>query len=45
MQLQIFGNVVWKGFNKCVLSIALLIFYRADGTSYLLDKSCNGILP
>ncbi|MBD5449060.1 MAG: DUF4274 domain-containing protein [Lachnospiraceae bacterium] len=30
--------------DKCDLSIALLIFYRADGISYLLDKSYNGNL-
>ncbi len=27
--------------EKCDLSIALLIFYRADGLSYLVDKSDN----
>jgi len=27
--------------EKCDLSIALLIFYRADGISYLADKSSN----
>ena len=27
--------------NICDLSTALLVFYRADGLSYLLDKSCN----
>lgn len=27
--------------NKCNLSIALLLYYRADGIHYLLDKSCN----
>lgn len=26
---------------QCDLSIALLLFYRADGVSYLLDKSCT----
>lgn len=31
--------------NKCNLSIALIIFYRADGISYLLDKSCHGSVP
>ena len=32
--------------NKiCDLSIALLIFYRADGLSYLEDKSDNANLP
>lgn len=30
---------------KCDLSIALLIFYRADGLSYLEDKSDNANLP
>lgn len=27
--------------NRCNLSIALLLYYRADGIHYLLDKSCN----
>ncbi len=31
--------------EKCDLSIALLIFYRADGLSYLVDKSDNVNLP
>lgn len=31
--------------EKCDLSIALLIFYRADGLSYLADKSDNVSLP
>ena len=31
--------------EKCDLSIALLIFYRADGLSYLADKSNNVNLP
>ncbi len=31
--------------EKCDLSIALLIFYRADGLSYLADKSDNENLP
>lgn len=31
--------------EKCDLSIALLIFYRADGLSYLADKSGNVNLP
>lgn len=31
--------------DKCDLSIALLIFYRADGLSYLVDKSDNTNLP
>lgn len=31
--------------EKCDLSIALLIFYRADGLSYLEDKSDNANLP
>ena len=31
--------------EKCDLSIALLIFYRADGLSYLEDKSDNAKLP
>ena len=31
--------------KKCDLSIALLIFYRADGLSYLEDKSDNRNLP
>ena len=31
--------------DKCDLSIALLIFYRADGLSYLEDKSDNANLP
>ena len=31
--------------KKCDLSIALLIFYRADGLSYLEDKSDNAKLP
>ena len=31
--------------EKCDLSIALLIFYRADGLSYLEDKSNNANLP
>ena len=31
--------------NKCNLSIALLIFYRADGASYLLNKSYSERLP
>ena len=31
--------------KKCDLSIALLIFYRADGLSYLEDKSDNVNLP
>ena len=31
--------------NKCNLSIALLIFYRADGASYLLNKSYYERLP
>ena len=28
--------------DKCTLSTALLLFYRADGASYLLEKSVNG---
>lgn len=31
--------------EKCDLSIALLIFYRADGLSYLAEKSDNENLP
>lgn len=31
--------------DKCDLSIALLIFYRADGLRYLVDKSVNVNLP
>ena len=31
--------------KKCDLSIALLIFYRADGLSYLEDKTDNANLP
>ena len=31
--------------EKCDLSIALLIFYRADGLSYLEEKSDNANLP
>ena len=31
--------------EKCDLSIALLIFYRADGLSYLEDKYDNANLP
>lgn len=31
--------------EKCDLSIALLIFYRADGLSYLEDKYDNAHLP
>lgn len=31
--------------EQCDLSIALLIFYRADGLSYLADKSDNVNLP
>ncbi len=31
--------------EKCDLSIALLIFYRADGLSYLADKSDKANLP
>ncbi len=31
--------------EKCDLSIALLIFYRADGLSYLENKSDNDNLP
>ena len=31
--------------EKCDLSIALLIFYRVDGLSYLEDKSDNAKLP
>lgn len=31
--------------EKCDLSIALLIFYRADGLSYLAEKSDNVNLP
>ncbi len=31
--------------DKCNLSIALLIFYRADGASYLMNKSVNANLP
>lgn len=31
--------------EKCDLNIALLIFYRADGLSYLEDKSDNANLP
>ena len=31
--------------GKCDLSIALLIFYRADGLSYLEDKYDNANLP
>lgn len=31
--------------EKCDLSIALLIFYRADGLSYLASKSDNVRLP
>lgn len=31
--------------NKCNLSIALLIFYRADGAGYLLNKSYSEKLP
>lgn len=30
--------------EKCDLSIALLLFYRADGLSYLADKSDNANL-
>lgn len=30
--------------EKCDLSIALMIFYRADGLNYLFDKSDNGDL-
>ena len=31
--------------KKCDLSIALFIFYRADGLSYLEDKTDNANLP
>ncbi len=31
--------------DKCDLSIALLIFYGADGLSYLVDKSYDANLP
>lgn len=31
--------------EKCDLSIALLIFYRADGLRYLANKSDNAYLP
>ena len=31
--------------NKCDLSIALLIFYSADGLRYLVDKSHDADLP
>lgn len=31
--------------DECDLSIALLVFYRADGLSYLFDKSYNERLP
>lgn len=31
--------------EKCDLSIALLVFYKADGLSYLADKSDNINLP
>ena len=31
--------------EKCDLSIALLVFYGADGASYLFDRSCNERLP
>ncbi|RKM58182.1 DUF4274 domain-containing protein [Butyrivibrio sp. X503] len=31
--------------ESCELSIALLIFYRADGIGYLIDKSDNENLP
>ena len=31
--------------DKCDLSIALLVFYRADGISYLFNKSYNERLP
>lgn len=31
--------------ERCDLSIALLIFYRADGLSYLVNKSDNSNLP
>lgn len=31
--------------EKCDLSIALLIFYRSDGLSYLVNKSDNSNLP
>ena len=31
--------------NNCDLSIALLMFYRADGVSYLMDKFCDKNLP
>ena len=31
--------------EKCDLSIALLIFYRVDGLSYLEDKFANAKLP
>lgn len=31
--------------DNCDLSIALLVFYRADGISYLYDKSYNERLP
>lgn len=33
------------GNDKCDLSIALLVFYRADGISYLFNKSYNERLP
>ena len=31
--------------DKCDLSTALLVFYRADGVSYLFNKSYNKRLP
>ena len=31
--------------NKCDLSIALLIFYSADGLNYLVEKSYDADLP
>lgn len=31
--------------EKCELSIALLIFYRADGFRFLMEKSQNSDLP
>ena len=33
------------GNNKCDLSIALLIFYSADGLNYLVEKSYDADLP
>lgn len=31
--------------SSCTLSIAMLLFWEADGLSYLLDKSLNDNLP